>query len=99
MLQCPICKALLNGADTCRRCRAELGKVTHLEQQSETLAGVAFHSLALGDVETATGLLRRAQVIHAKPEITWILSRIADGHMSSENSVEAQKVISGRKDF
>jgi hypothetical protein len=90
MGHCPICRASLNGADTCRRCRADLSKVMRLEQQSETLAGAALHSLALGDVGAAARLLRRAQAIHATPEIAWILSRIADGRISSEDSAQAR---------
>src|SRR4051812_41305790 len=31
MERCPICRATLNGADTCRRCRAELGSVIRVE--------------------------------------------------------------------
>jgi uncharacterized protein HemY len=90
MEHCPICRASLNGADTCRRCRADLGKVIRLERQSQRLAGAALHSLALGDVGAAARLLSRAQTIHAKPEIAWILSRIADGRISSEDSAQAR---------
>lgn len=99
MEHCPICRASLNGTDTCRRCRAELGKVKRLEQRGETLVGAALQYLSLGDVGTAARLLRRAYVIHATPEVAWILSRVADGRISSEDSAEARHVVSGRMDL
>ena len=37
MIQCPICRALLNGAETCRRCRAELKQVQDVERQGREL--------------------------------------------------------------
>jgi len=76
MEQCPICHAQLNGADLCRRCRAELGKVKHIKRKGETLAAAALHFLALGEHAKAVRLLRRANALHAAPEIAWILSKI-----------------------
>jgi hypothetical protein len=69
MMHCPICRALLNGADICRRCRTELKQVQDVERQGLELAGAAMHLLALGDTATALRLLRRARVIHATPEV------------------------------
>jgi hypothetical protein len=69
MMQCPICRALLNGAETCRRCRAELKQVQDVERQGRELAGAAMHLLALGKVVEAQRLLRRACVVHATPEV------------------------------
>jgi hypothetical protein len=58
MKHCPICRASLNGAGTCRRCRADLAKVQEVEIQGRQLAGAALHSLALGETEEALRLLR-----------------------------------------
>jgi predicted amidophosphoribosyltransferase len=69
MMHCPICRALLNGADTCRRCRTELKQVQDVERQGLEVAGAAMHLLALGDTATALRLLRRARVVHATPEV------------------------------
>jgi hypothetical protein len=68
MMQCPICRALLNGAETCRRCRAELKQVQDVERHGRELAGAAMHLLALGNPAAAMRLLRRACVVHATPE-------------------------------
>jgi hypothetical protein len=69
MMQCPICRALLNGAEICRRCRAELKLVQDVERQGRELAGAAMHLLALGNTVEAQRLLRRACVVHATPEV------------------------------
>jgi len=79
MERCPICRALLNGADTCRRCRAELRMVLETERRGRELVGAAMHRLALGDTAAAARLLRRAQTLHALPE-TRILSRIVQNY-------------------
>jgi hypothetical protein len=69
MMHCPICRALLNGADTCRRCRTELKQVQDVERRGRELAGAAMHLLALGNPAAAMRLLRRAHAIHATPEV------------------------------
>jgi hypothetical protein len=76
MEQCPICHAQLNGADLCRRCRAELGKVKQIKKRGETLAAAALHFLSLGQQARAVRLLRRANALHSSPEIAWILDKI-----------------------
>jgi len=73
MEHCPICYALLKGANTCRRCRAELTKVQEVEEEGRQLAGAAMHCLALGDAATGSRLLRRACVKHAIPELKILL--------------------------
>ncbi len=88
MMHCPICRALLNGAETCRRCRAELKQVQEVERQGREIAGAAMHFLALGDAAAAMRLLRRACVVHATPEMR-LLSRIVTtaGASSAEPTV------------
>lgn len=68
MERCPICRATLNGAETCRRCRAELGSVLRTERMAEELRIAAMHRLASGDSETAGRLLRRSLLLHRTPE-------------------------------
>jgi len=79
MMQCPICRALLNGAETFRRCRAELKQVQDVERQGRELAGAAMHLLALGHTVEGMRLLRRACVVHATPEVR-LLSMIVKWH-------------------
>jgi hypothetical protein len=69
MERCPLCRATLNGAETCRRCRAELQSVIRVERESQALIDAAMHSLSLDDVATAGQLLRRAQALHAAAEV------------------------------
>jgi hypothetical protein len=83
MERCPICRALLNGADTCRRCRSELAKVREVERRGKELAGAAMHRLVLGDVAEAVRLLRRARAIHATREVR-MLSRIVRAPFPAE---------------
>ena len=64
--------ALLNGAETCRRCRAELKQVQDVERQGCELVGAAMHLLALGNGVEAKRLLRRACVVHATPEVRFL---------------------------
>ena len=68
MDRCPLCRAALNGAQTCRRCRAELRTAQRAEHEGQVLVNAAMHCLALGDADTAEQLLRRALVLHAAPE-------------------------------
>jgi hypothetical protein len=75
MERCPLCRATLNGAETCRRCRAELRSVIRVERQGQVLIDAATHRLCLDDVVTAKRLLRRALALHAAPEV-WALWRL-----------------------
>jgi hypothetical protein len=68
MERCPLCRATLNGAETCRRCRAELQSVQRVEREGQVLVDAAIHSLSLDNVMTAERLLRRALALHAAPE-------------------------------
>jgi hypothetical protein len=68
MDRCPLCRAMLNGAETCRRCRAELGTAQQMERTSQALVGAAIHRMALDDAEAALPLLQRALALHATPE-------------------------------
>ncbi len=67
MDRCPLCRAALNGAETCRRCRAELRTAQQVEREGQALADAAMHCLSLGDADVAAQLLRRALVLHAAP--------------------------------
>jgi len=77
MTNCPICRAHLGGADTCRRCRAELAAVKDVERRGRELAGKAMRRLASGDAAGALLLLRRALVVHATPEVRWLAASLA----------------------
>jgi hypothetical protein len=77
MQHCPICRAVLNGAVTCRRCRAELKEVMEAERRGRELAGAAMHRLALGDTVEAVRLLRRACATKATPELRILLHHLA----------------------
>jgi predicted amidophosphoribosyltransferase len=90
MLQCPLCRALLNGADTCRRCRAQLKQVLELERQAGQIAGEAMHALALGKTAVALRLLGRAQMVHATPAIR-LLAHILARQIASGS--EAQLAV------
>ena len=68
MDRCPLCRAGLNGAETCRRCRAELRMAQRAEREGQALVGSAMHCLSLDDADTAQQLLRRALMLHAAPE-------------------------------
>ena len=48
METCPVCRASLNGASTCRRCRADLQKVQEVERRGQALAGAAMRPLPKG---------------------------------------------------
>lgn len=69
MDRCPLCRAALNGADTCRRCRAELKRAQDVERDGDALLDAAMHRLAVDDTGAAERLLRRALALHAAPEV------------------------------
>ena len=68
MDRCPLCRATLNGAETCRRCRAELQTVKRVEREGKALVDMAIYHLSLDDAVTAERLVRRALALHAAPE-------------------------------
>ena len=78
MDRCPLCRATLNGADTCRRCRAELGAAQRAEREGQALLGAAVMSLVLDDAGDAAELLRRARVLHATPEVRALSQLVAN---------------------
>ena len=69
MDRCPLCRAMLNGADTCRRCRAELGTAHREEREGAVMAGAAMYRLGMGDASGAQRLLRRALTLHSTPDV------------------------------
>jgi hypothetical protein len=88
MEQCPICRAQLNSADICRRCRAELSKVRQIVRQGEERAGAAMYFLALGESGKAARLLRRANTLRATHEVAWILSKIEAEDSTAAPSID-----------
>ena len=48
-----------------------------VERRGRELAGAAMHLLALGDIASATRLLRRARVVHAAPELRLLSALMA----------------------
>jgi hypothetical protein len=79
MERCPLCRALLKGADTCRRCKAELSTVRRVEGESQALTSAAMHQLAWGDIAASRRLLRRAMDLHAAPEVEALWELVAGG--------------------
>ena len=69
MQACPICRASLNGASVCRRCRADLGKVQEIELRGRALAVTGLRALVEGDANGASRWIGRARSVHAIPEV------------------------------
>lgn len=90
MERCPLCRAALNGAGTCRRCRAELQAAQRAEREGQTLADAAMHCLALDNADGATQLLRRALTLHAAPQ-TLALWRIVAATSRQTGNKEASE--------
>lgn len=86
MEACPVCRASLNGASTCRRCRAELHKVQEIERRGQALVGAAMLSLAEGDLAVADELLGRARVVHATPTVRLLRSLVAELQLVDEEA-------------
>lgn len=94
MENCPVCRALLNGADTCRRCRVELKTVQALERQARQLSGAAMHCMMLGDSAAADRLLRRARILHATPEVRVLSAVLNVSVQASAHEVPATRASS-----
>lgn len=77
MDRCPLCRAALNGADTCRRCRAELETAQRVEREGQALLDAAIHRLSLDDAAAAGQLLRRALALNATPEVRALSQLVA----------------------
>ncbi len=88
MDRCPLCRAALNGAETCRRCRAELQLAQRAERKGQALVDAAMHCLSRDDARTAGQLLRRALVLHAAPE-TLALWRIVAASLRWSDDADA----------
>ena len=67
MERCPICRATLNGAETCRRCRTKLGSAIRIERMAEKLRTMAMHRFMSGDPHAAGRLLKRSALLHRTP--------------------------------
>lgn len=76
MERCPVCRAALNGATTCRRCRADLREVQQAAALAAELAGAAMRCLAEGRMAEAARLLDRARLLHATPDILALWRRL-----------------------
>jgi hypothetical protein len=76
--QCPICRARLEGSGPCRRCRAELGTVRRVAEESAALAAAGLYSLAAGDRAMAVRLLGRASTLRATPDLAWVRSALRE---------------------
>jgi hypothetical protein len=76
MERCPLCHAMLHGADTCRRCRAELASAQRAARESRRLVGAAISQLMQ---DAAARLLQRALALHATPEARslWHLAQVS----------------------
>jgi hypothetical protein len=79
MERCPLCRAMLHGADTCRRCRAELASAQRVARESRRLVGAAIDRLVQDDAAAAARLLQRALALHATPEARslWQLAQVS----------------------
>ncbi len=93
MHRCPLCRAALNGAETCRRCRAELQRAQRVEREGQALVDAAMHCLSLDDADTAERFLRRALVLHAAPETLalWQLVAASSRQCHDPNADESQE--------
>ena len=78
MERCPLCRATLNGATTCRRCKAELQSVQQAERDAQDMLGAALYRLAVGDVATSRRLARRALASHTTAEAEALYQLLAD---------------------
>lgn len=81
---------MLHGADTCRRCHAELRTAQRVERDSQTLVDAAIYHLVHDNAVIATHMLRRALVLHATPEarILWRLATVKS-HRGTRDPDEA----------
>jgi hypothetical protein len=77
METCPVCRASLNGASTCRRCRADLQKVQEVARRGQALVGTAMQSLAEGNLNAGAKWLDRARVVHATPVVRVLRSLVS----------------------
>ena len=75
-----MCRANLNGASTCRRCRADLQKVQEVARRGQALVGAAMQCLADGDLAAGATWLDRARVVHATPAVR-TLRRLMPGRL------------------
>lgn|GEM_PF-2196193 len=77
MERCPICRATLGGATTCRRCRADLSGAATAAATARALEVRAMERLARGNPDGALRLLLRARLLH-RTAASRALQRMAD---------------------
>jgi methylphosphotriester-DNA--protein-cysteine methyltransferase len=90
--RCPICRATLNGAETCRRCRAELRQAQGIEQLASALVGAAMLAIVQGHKDETRRLLARARLLHATPVVQalWRLTTLGSMRQVSRSTSEAR---------
>jgi hypothetical protein len=86
MERCPLCRAALNGADTCRRCRAELRSAQQAHAEAEDLLDAAMLCLSRDDPDGAAHLLQQALALHATPQTRalWHMVQALDEPVTGE---------------
>jgi hypothetical protein len=67
-MRCPVCRADNVAGAECRRCRADLGLLTALEEQRLALLRQADRLLAHGAADRALALARQAEALRRGPE-------------------------------
>jgi hypothetical protein len=96
METCPICRARLNGATVCRRCRADLGTAQALERRGQALTVAALQELTRGDSAGAAHWLGRARWVHATPVVRVLelvvgaLGQVADAMPATREDADAE---------
>ena len=90
METCPVCRATLNDAGACRRCRADLQKVQEVERRGQALVGAAMRSLAEGDLAVGAIWLGRARVVHATPVVR-VLRRLMLDQLPPSKQAEGDR--------
>lgn len=80
---CPICRAILKGATTCRRCRADLQKVQEVERRGQVMVVAAVRALVAGDAVGAAAWTERARAVHVSPTVR-TLRALVEAAVSAE---------------
>ena len=91
METCPICRASLNGATTCRRCRADLATAQAVERRGRALAGAAMLALVQRDGGGAEYWLGRARLVHATPTVRALETLLDRAACWAEHEAEQEK--------
>jgi hypothetical protein len=78
-MRCPVCRAEVHQGPQCRRCRADLSLLFHLEDQRRHALSLAYGCASQGEWRRAGAVVEGADTLRSDLESQWLRALVALG--------------------